>query len=556
MLDNNIVKHDVFMREKYGWRLYQDNNIKLWFCGYQYNNTIDDMLKDISSLLHSDSTNKHDILHWINNIYGHFAIVVEASTWTIASVDKICTIPMFVAKYEGNVLISNHAPILKKKCMMEVTDLDLSAGLEIAMSGYTIGSKTLYPGLERLEGGECLLLHKGSLFREFYYTYYPCKTIDKTRDQLKKDLTSACINTLIDLKNSSNGRQILVPLSAGNDSRLIASGLKELGVKNVVCFSYGRRGNFETPISKEITEKLGYKWLHITISMKDKYSFFKSDVYHKYVSEFESYGAIPNIQEVYEVSLLKKNPIINDNAIIVNGNTGDFISGGHVDTISDEKYLPKSMDEVDWSFFLDKHYSLWSNLRVEDNDSRIITELKKILPLRLMGLIDYQKCHYSIMESLECIGRQSKYVSAQQRTYEYFGYDWRLPLWSDEMLNFWGGVPYQYKLGQNLYIETLRENNWCNVWLNIEVNNKKIRPYLLKWVRMLFKIFFLPMGRLRWHRFEKNTFNYFLHPSYALTIEPYFKLLFDSRGFRNKNSWLAYKMLKKEGLKDNFWIKK
>ena len=111
------------------------------------------------------------------------------------------------------------------------------------------------------------------------------------------------------------------------------------------------------------------------------------------------------------------------------------------------------------------------------------------------------------------------------------------------MLNFWESVPYEYKINQRLYIETLHENNWGDVWLDIKANDKKINPYYLRWIRLLFKILFIPAGELKWHRFEKNFFEYFMHPSNALTVESYFKILFDRREYRNANSWLSHKMI-------------
>jgi asparagine synthase (glutamine-hydrolysing) len=255
-------------------------------------------------MLDNASTTNHDILCWIKRLSGHFAIVVESNKWVVAVTDKICTHPIFVATYENNVSVSNHAPLLKEEYDFGESDLCLSAGLEIAMSGYTIGNKTLYSSINRLEGGECLLFNQGSLFREFYYTYSPWKVRYRTESQLKKELTNICINALTELKNNSNGRQILVPLSAGNDSRLIASGLREIEVKNVICFSYGRKDNFETPVSKEIARKLGYEWLYIPVNAKSKYNFFKSNIYHKYITEFESYGSVPNIQEIVIVVIL------------------------------------------------------------------------------------------------------------------------------------------------------------------------------------------------------------------------------------------------------------
>ena len=48
----------------------------------------------------------------------------------------------------------------------------------------------------------------------------------------------------------ASSRQIAVMLSAGRDSRLIAT-LKDLGAKNVICYSYGPAGNFEAEIAKK-----------------------------------------------------------------------------------------------------------------------------------------------------------------------------------------------------------------------------------------------------------------------------------------------------------------
>jgi asparagine synthase (glutamine-hydrolysing) len=545
MVDNIYRRCHVVMRDKYGWKLYKNGYIKIWFFGYQYNSNIKDILHKIPLMLNHSSTANRDILHWINGISGHFAIVVETNEWVIASVDKICTNPIFFVKGKECVFISNHAPMLKKECSMSQVDLDSLAELEISMSGYTIGRKTLYNGLERLEGGECLLHKKGLLYIERYYTYSPWKVKIKSEEEFKKEFTDVCIKTLIDLKNSIGKRQIVVPLSAGNDSRLIVSGFKELGVENVICFSYGRSGNFETPISQSISKKLGYKWIYLQVTMQGKRKFFKSDTYNEYVKDFLSYGCIPNVQEVYEISLLKLNPLVDDDAIIVNGNSGDFISGGHIRSISDIRYTPKTISGINWNKFLRKHYSLWGCLRTPINDSHIISELEKTLFSLNLKTTDFKKYHYAMMEYIEYVGRQSKIVIGQQRTYEYFGYDWRLPLWSDSMLTFWESVPYKYKVDQRLYIKTLRENNWGGVWLGIKVNSKIINPVFLRLLRIVLKFLLAPLGRSKWHRVEKNIFEYFMHPTYALAPISYFRILFDLKRYRSVNSWLSRKMLKK-----------
>ena len=545
MLGEKYDNASIIMREEFGWRLYKKDNIKLWFCGYLDDINIEGILVKAEYIV-NNLEEENIVSNWLKTLCGHYAIVIEYKSSIITAVDKICSIPLFISYKNNEILISNHAPLLKNKLDLGCSNLDKQAELEIAMSGYTISSKTLYRDIKRLESGEYLFITSDCYYRDFYYTYSPWKVIDRTESQLHNELSNVLLKTFEKIKNNIGDRQIVVPLSAGNDSRLVACGLKKVGLKNVVCFSYGRKGNFETLVSKIIAKKLGYKWIYIPDILKDKKKFFQSKEYIEYISAFKSFAYIHNIQEVYEVFLLKKTKLVDDDAVIVNGNAGDFISGGHIGSILDTTNNPQNVDEISWKKFLNKNFSLWMDLRSLFNDKKIINELTKTLSSRITTSIDTDKYQYAMMECSEYIGRQSKIVMGQQRTYEYFGYEWRLPLWSDDMLTFWESVPYKYKVDQGLYTKVLYENNWGNVWSDIKVNNKVIRPIGLRWLRMLLKILFIPIGKSRWHRFEKNVLEYFLHPSYALAPVPYFRILFNSRGYRSVSSWLSYKMLKGE----------
>jgi asparagine synthase (glutamine-hydrolysing) len=545
MLGEKYDNANIIMREEFGWRLYKKDDIRLWFCGYLDDINIEGILVKAEYIV-NNLEEENIVSNWLKTLCGHYAIVIEYKSSIITAVDKICSIPLFISYKNNEILISNHAPLLKNKLDLGCSNLDKQAELEIAMSGYTISSKTLYRDIKRLESGEYLFITSDCYYRDFYYTYSPWKVIDRTESQLHNELSNVLLKTFEKIKNNIGDRQIVVPLSAGNDSRLVACGLKKVGLKNVVCFSYGRKGNFETLVSKIIAKKLGYKWIYIPDILKDKKKFFQSKEYIEYISAFKSFAYIHNIQEVYEVFLLKKTKLVDDDAVIVNGNAGDFISGGHIGSILDTTNNPQNVDEISWKKFLNKNFSLWMDLRSLFNDKKIINELTKTLSSRITTSIDTDKYQYAMMECSEYIGRQSKIVMGQQRTYEYFGYEWRLPLWSDDMLTFWESVPYKYKVDQGLYTKVLYENNWGNVWSDIKVNNKVIRPIGLRWLRMLLKILFIPIGKSRWHRFEKNVLEYFLHPSYALAPVPYFRILFNSRGYRSVSSWLSYKMLKGE----------
>ncbi len=541
---------NINIREEYGWRLYRYKGINLWFSGYLTGHTDPGMVIFESFDFLNNKTHSIDFFsNWVRKLTGHFALVIEVTdNWCFMATDKICSIPLFEVFYDGHYTVSNYAPNLRSISGVN-HDINLDVALEISMSGFALGNKTLYDNLKRLSAGECVFWLNNKIYRDYYYTYIPWEMHSCNYAQLKQELTNVLMSALKKTIDSVNGRQIVVPLSAGHDSRLIVSGLKKLEYENVVCFSYGRRGNYEVKTSKKICDMLGYKWVYIQDELNRKRAFFLSDVYEKYVKAFESYASVPNIQDVYEVFELKKMAVIDNDAVIINGNAGDFISGGHVpiDLNLDEKISP--LDDFNWTFSLNKHYSLWGKLRTQFNDNLIALQLSKIAYERCVTKND-NRTMYSVMECMECIGRQSRLVSNQQRSYEFFGHEWRLPLWDEELLDFWEGVPMRYKIKQKLYKDVLHGNDWGGVWNTISINRKLIRPYSLWFFRLFMKIIIAPFSKEIWHRVEKNMFVYWMHPSYARAVTSYFSVLFDRRGQRNTNSWTADQFVNKKGLKD------
>jgi asparagine synthase (glutamine-hydrolysing) len=547
-----VIKNTMFninIRLEYGWRLYNHGKINLWFSGYLAGSTVPEKtILDSIDFLDDKVCSIGFLSKWVNTLDGHFAFILEVdNSWCFIATDKICSIPVFNAYCDGKYTVSNHAPYLKSLLNIGNDDVSLDAALEISMSGFVLGNKTLYKDIGRFSAGECVLLSHNKTHRSYYYTYTPWEDLSLDYSRLKNDLNNAILSAIKKTIDSVGGRQIVVPLSAGNDSRLIASCLKKLEYENVICFSYGRRGNYEVNTSKQVCDILGYKWVYVQDILSKKRAFFMSDEYKEYLRVFESYASVPNIQDIYEVHVLKQMSIIDNDAVIVNGNSGDFISGGHVpeNFNSTKKTLPIKL--FNWRPFLKKHYSLWSCLHTRLNDDLITIQLSKVAYERCKVQKNNIFMEYSIMECMECIGRQSRLVANQQRSYEFVGHEWRLPLWGNDMLHFWERVPVQYKVKQRLYKDVLHDSNWGGVWTNIDVNKKLIRPYNIYFARIIVKIIAAPFGKNFWHKVEKNLFIYWMHPSYARSVAPFFSVLFDIRGQRNTNSWTADQFIKKNG---------
>ena len=540
---------NINIREDYGWSKYTNKQINLWFKGYLTNIGKDNPSKVIFNsvdCLVNKQISIDSFSEWVAGLSGHFSFVIECvDDWCFIATDRICSIPIFESSCNEDYSVSNYAPYLSDK-FGDNLDINLNSALEISMSGFSIGNRTLYNGINRLSAGECVLLINNNIYRKYYYTYTPYKENFYNYSKLKKNFTNVLLSTLRETIDSAKGRQIVVPLSAGNDSRLIASGLKNLKYNNVICFSYGRSGNYEVETSKKVCNILGYKWVYVQDRVLEKRSFFKSDVYKEYVNAFESYASVPNVQDVYEVYMLKKMSVINNDAIFINGNSGDFISGGHIPKNLDLNSKISSDNSYSWIYFLDKHYSLWRKLCTKFNYNIVTSSLFRQASYRCITKKN-KSAAYSVIECMECIGRQSRLVANQQRAYEFIDHEWRLPLWSKEMLDFWETVPAKFKINQKLYKDVLYENNWGGVWHEIDINNKLIRPYTLWIIRSFVKLLIAPFGKRRWHRIEKKLFVYWMHPTYARAVTSFFNVLLDNRGQRNTNSWTADQFIRENG---------
>jgi len=538
----NFISEKVLINESYGWLKIEKNNLILWFKGYLIDSNAQNLHFEVVNILKENAFQLNILSKLSKKLNGHFAFILISSNSIFASVDKVNTIPLFYSANADNFFLSNKASLIRNKNPND--KINHQASLEIAMSGYTIGRKTLYKDLFQLTSGECIFFDKNAYEIDIYYTYSPWKVIHRKKSELKKDFNSILNLTMEELVDSINGRQVIVPLSAGYDSRLVASGLKHFGVDNVFCISYGRKGNFESKMASLIANKLGYKFKHIDINDNRKKIFFKSTIYKDYVDYFDSYSSIPAVQDIAEICYIKEKKLISDDAIIINGNSGDFISGAHL-------FKPKSLNKTldnNWQKFLLKHFALWGKLNTPHNHSLIEEQLVKMSKSR--KIIDFLENGDSplFFEALEYLGRQSMYVVNQQEAYDFNQYDWRLPLWSDNFLNFWEGVPYDYKLGQKLYSEVLFENNWGGVWKAIPVNKKTIHPNWIVPLRFMSKLFLAPLGKSYWHSFERNVFEYWMDVTRNSVMTPYHKVLFDRNGQRNTISWISKEYLKQKNI--------
>jgi asparagine synthase (glutamine-hydrolysing) len=540
---NTKQKTLLLMEERYGWKKFDKNEAIFWFKGYLVNQSVESLFSEI---LDQASINTSSVSDIANKLRGNFAFIVSIEDIIIAVVDKVATVPIFYVDSGNSVYIGNNASLLKNSAKFSLNDMNYQSLLEVSMSGYTLGRKTLFNTMYQVSAGECLICQDGKIKSKYYHTYSPWTCVNnRSRKMIKSDLTNVLYSIIEALADSAKGRQIVVPLSAGYDSRLIVSGLKEIGFKDVVCISYGRKNSFEVKAADAIAKILGYKFKHVCFDSKYVKRYYSSIEYSKFKKDFNRYDSVDFIQDLTAISYLHHHGEIDDDAIIVNGMTGDFISGGHIQKIFNPSSFTLDCNHLDDSKIfknallshIRKHYHLWSGLMTASNIEYLTNSIQAELNERLNSMVNREYL-YAVFEFLEFYGRQSKFVVKGQEVYDYYGYDWRLPLWDPVFIDFWESVPLEYKYSQSLYKEVLVENDWGGVW-NIPLNKERINPQLVRFLRLPFKIILSPLGKKSWHRFEKNVFSYWMSDDYSTKRYPYKKYLTDLHGHRNEISFRA-----------------
>ena len=231
----------------------------------------------------------------LRGLDGHFALCIATPSGVLAAVDRVRSIPLAYAGDGETLVIDDQALRLCRRLGLGAEDIDPDAALAFAMSGFTIGPATLYKGVRQLLPGEFLLCETGrrapSLHR--YGVYRPWLAQPRSRDVLLSELADVSLGILEKLARSADGRQILVPLSAGMDSRLIVCGLAHLGHRNVRCFSYGTKDNFEAAAAKGLAAHLGYAWTFVPFTHRFAYAALRGDLHRRYHEFADNAAATP-----------------------------------------------------------------------------------------------------------------------------------------------------------------------------------------------------------------------------------------------------------------------
>jgi len=374
-----------------------------------------------------------DLKNFLVGKSGMFSIIIEKSLETILATDVTRTFPLF---WDENTLEISDDPYSFEK---KLSDLDIIK--EFQSTGYTLGNKTLFKGILQTESAQVISLSSTKVDTSHHFNY-PVNTLtNNSNDAFAETLKDILIRIFQDLLNFTGQKTLVVPLSGGYDSRLIAALLKYHDYKEVVCYTYGVKGNKEAIISEKVAKKLGYKWFFIDYQNLETSGYTTTETFREYVKFSGRANTFPYLQDYFSLKYIRDNNMVPEDSIFLPGHSGDTIAGSHLKN----RFSKNSSQRKVYSEILHDYWSL-SNVK----PSKPSLDKLKSQIARGNGL------PHSVFEDWVIRERHVKSVINSASVFDYFGYSYIMPLWDMSLVSFFRSLPLKHKNYKSLYDHVIK----------------------------------------------------------------------------------------------------
>ena len=389
---------------------------------------------------------------------GSFSVIYKKGDICFAACDCIRTFPLYYTKAQDGWIISDDPYFLLES--KDDTLINEIASIEFLATGYVTGNETMVKGIWQVQAGAIIRIEE-EVRNKFYFTYRTIVTGADEYTEYRAEAIEVFNKAFKRFIASLDGRTVVVPLSGGFDSRLIAAMLKKYEYDKVICFTYGRKGNPEIEISRKVAERLGFKWIYAEYTNNLIMGYLQNNVFRDYYKYAGKLGSMFFMQEYFAVKYLKENRLIPADSIFAPGHSGDFLGGsqifkhGNLNLFEDIKEITRRIYRVKY---------IYKRPSLKDRE-RILQRIEKSIEEKFTGNTDFS---YSIHEDWDFKEKLTKFNFNSLHTYTYFDYEFRFPYWDMEIINFFKVLPLHAKINKFLYDDILCEEFFKPYDLNFE----------------------------------------------------------------------------------------
>ncbi len=405
----------------------------------------------------------------LSRLNGFFSVVHQIDDALFLAVDRLRSSPVFYGSGMNEFYASDDPYWIRKET--DDWGVDEFSASELLLAGFVAGDGTLSPSVKQVQPGEALTVQyttgKFQITSVRYYEFTHGDFFLDSSEQLEVRLENVLKAPFDRLIRWARGRTIVVPLSGGCDSRLVVLMLKRLGYEQLVAFSYGRPGNDESEISRQVASTAGIRWEFVPYSNEAWRKWHDSEEWKRYSQMADGLASVPHIQDWPAVWELRKQQLIPNDSVFAPGHLAAFniqparypLAWSRTGVVNQKEVL---------SSICKTFYPLrqWARQRA-DLKQKVNEKILKLLGSRPLYTTEEANSAY---EWWWWQGRDSRFVANSVRVYEFWGYEWWLPLWDLEIARFWSRVPMTHRIGKRLQRGHLQK-------LELGIVQRNIRQY-------------------------------------------------------------------------------
>ena len=313
--------------------------------------------------------------------------------------------------------------------------IDEVARIQYLCLGNPIPGRTLIENIKEEVPPYTFLVPKGVAQ---YYT---------SRAEASQALIVAIEQAFKHVLESCNGRRIIVPLSAGYDSRLILCMLRKAQYDNVLCYSVGKRNGGEQQVAEDVAQRLEYPFVHINFENKEYVmQQVGSEAFERYVNYV---GGLTNFLWLFEYNALlylEKKGLAQQGDIYMPGHLGDYLGGSKLSLIDLSETMTSREIASRFMCYQAEYLHLLS-----------VRERRQVT-LQLASFYDSLGDEYTPLSRINQFIASIRIlpnINNSARAAQFLGYQVVLPFWDTTLIDWFKRMPIAYLKGKHLYNETL-----------------------------------------------------------------------------------------------------
>jgi len=410
---------------------------EIWFRGYFF--TSDSKLYEGDAAVEyikMVSTDFKKLKELLKSLSGSFAGIIHNENENILFTDRLRSIPLFYSS-DGENTSDNAYELIQ---YIEEKEIVKISEKEFLNSGFVSSFRTIIKNILQVEASQVVQLGNGFIKTSYYYVHLPNRFSNKRFNDYYNELDKIFDIISLRVRKFVKNRTVIIPLSGGYDSRTIAVIAKKAGIKDVLCYTYGQSTDLETVISKKVARKLGFKWILVKESKDELHETFSGSDFIAYSKLSFNLVSRPSAQDYNAVKFIFNNKLAPTDSVIIPGHSMDLLGGSHITNLymnySNELNLELLLKSIEKKYY--------NNIDCEENKSAIRSFLSRsISSVKNVSL-------YSVFDSYNVFNRQAKYIVNSVRVYEFWGYNWMIPLWDNLLMDFWYSVDVKYRVNNKL----------------------------------------------------------------------------------------------------------